>query len=74
MKLENIMLNEVSQVQKDRLHVFSHMRKQMQTQAILYVLYQVIFPKVELLEENKGGGKEVKNDRESIILKNIPSV
>jgi hypothetical protein len=33
-----------------------------------------MFPRVELLKETKGGGKEEKNDRKLIILKYIISV
>jgi hypothetical protein len=33
-----------------------------------------MFPKVGLLEETKGGGKEEKNDRKGVIMKYITSV
>jgi hypothetical protein len=67
MELENIMLSEVSQCQKEKHHVFSHKRKRRAKYKYkhyyMYIGIYRMFPKVEVLEETKRGGKEEKNDR-----------
>jgi hypothetical protein len=68
MEQENIILSEVSQVQKDKITCFlSYVenRSNTSTSIIIYTCKNIqnMFPKVGLLEETKGGGKEEKNDR-----------
>jgi hypothetical protein len=67
MELENI-ISTVSQVQKDKVHVVSHVweRANTNTSIIIYTYKHIqnMFVKVGLLEETKGGGKEEKNDIE----------
>jgi hypothetical protein len=53
---------------KHHLHTHTHTH----THVHIYTLN--MFPKVGLLEETKGGGKEERNDREWIILKYITFV
>jgi hypothetical protein len=64
---ENIMLSEKSQVQKDKGHMFSLIcGKQIQIQAFsyLHIYVQNMFFRSGTMRRDKGGGKEVKNDRE----------
>jgi hypothetical protein len=76
MELENIVLSEISQVQKDKDHIFAHMWKidpNVNTKVTIYTYtytytYTYIYtkntsPKVRLLEQTKGEGKEEMNDR-----------
>jgi hypothetical protein len=68
MEMEDIMLSEVRQVQKDKGHMFSlkcerQIQIQIQVLAVIYVCVYNIFPKVGLLEETKGEQKEEENDR-----------
>jgi hypothetical protein len=63
------MLSEVTQFYKGKDHISSHMWKiDPNTNANITIYTHKymgnMFPKVELLEETEGGGKEEKNDRE----------
>jgi hypothetical protein len=60
MELENIMLSEIRQAQKDKGHMFSLVcRRQIQIQIIyIYITRENMFPKVKLLQESKGRGKK----------------
>jgi hypothetical protein len=60
MELENIILSEVSQVQKDKGHVFSHMWKIDPNANLCINIYLSIYKTfliVRLLEETREGGK-----------------
>jgi hypothetical protein len=59
MKLENIILSEVSQVQEAKGYMFSHMWN-IAPINILYI--QNMYPKVRLVEETKRGRKAGKKD------------
>jgi hypothetical protein len=60
MELENFMLSEVSQVQKDKCCMFS-IKCGRKTQVQVQAPSCIQFPTVGLLEETKGGGKEQNN-------------
>jgi hypothetical protein len=67
--MENIMLSELNQVQKDKSCMFSLIcGRQLQiythTHICVCVSIYMTFPKVGLLEETKEGGKKEKIDRE----------
>jgi hypothetical protein len=63
MEVKDVILSEVSQVQKDKCHMFSHICwRQTQIQVLPYnTLYA---ENVRLLEETKGGGREEENNSE----------
>jgi hypothetical protein len=68
-ELESIILSEVSQVQKFKCYMFSLICEYKLTTNASNIIYthkyiQHMYPKVGLLEETKGGGKEGKKDGE----------
>jgi hypothetical protein len=63
--------------EKDNMScIYAKDRSNTNTSSIIYTnkYVQNMFPKVRLLEDTKGGGKEEDNDREWIILKYLTSV